>query len=170
MSFRSLSQNLSICSLIKIIVGIVFSISLSLANALEKSPALRMTIQSCEHSGNHTEILACALMMHDSLCYTSVVKSGLDIDDDRNQCTLEANNTVFKGYLTSALKENTGNDPRQKQLYEVYKQWQHNVENIPPKSLEPEYQFKLRRDINSQQLMFKMMPIWVRNTNLEKHE
>ena len=48
----------------------------------------------------------------------------------------------------------------QKQLHEVYEQWQHNVENMSPQPLEPEYQFKLRRDINSQKLMLKLIPIY----------
>ena len=147
-------------SFIKVTAGILFTINFSLASAIEQSPALRLTLKSCEHSANQRTKLACVLMLHDSLCYSSVIKGGLDLDDDRHQCILEADNPFFKDYLTSALKEYASNEQMQKRLHEVYEQWQHNVENMSPQSLEPEYQFKLRRGVNSQQLMFKLMPIY----------
>ena len=156
----NLPKSNQICNFIKVIGGILFTISFSIASAIEQSPTLRITIQSCEHSANQRTKLACALMLHDSLCYSSVIKGGLDLDDDRHQCILEADNPLFKGYLTAALKENASNELMQKQLHEVYEQWQHNVENMSPQPLEPEYQYKLRRDINSQKLMFKLMPIY----------
>jgi hypothetical protein len=147
-------------SFIKAAAGILFTINCSVASTNEQSPALQMTIQSCEHSANQRTKLACVLMMHDSLCYNSIIKGALDLDDDRHQCILEAGNPLFKDYLTAALKENTGNELMQKQLHETYEQWQNNVENMSPQPLEPEYQFKLRRDSNSQKLMFKLMPIY----------
>lgn len=134
----------------------VLTISLVLAEVPNSlSVPLKWTMQSCGNQSSRQETLTCALMMHDMLCYSSVMQSAMDVDDDRKQCLTEADNPVLADYLQSALVESKDKPEVQQQLKEIYRQWQQNIKNMQPQPLEPEYQYKLRRDRDQQQLFLK---------------
>lgn len=145
--------------LLKTVIVLFFVIWLPIAKSEVQSLPMRLTIQNCEHRAAYRERFTCAIMMHDTMCFSSVIKGALDINDDRKHCMTEADTPIFKKYLNDALEENKNNSTMQAQMQDAYKQWQHNISTLAPQPLEPEYQFKLRRDTNSQALLFKLLAV-----------
>jgi hypothetical protein len=155
-----LKKELSLC--IKISV-LFIAISAQVNYANELSAPLQMAIESCNDNSSKEERFACSLMMHDMLCYNSVMQTALSLNDDRHKCLSDQENPIINQYLKDALKEINQDESLKKQLHSAYKQWQYNITNMQPQHLEPEYQFKLRRDKNNQALIFKLIPIQQRH-------
>lgn len=143
----------------KFVIFVLGSCWLPGVNAEEQSVPMRLAIQGCEQSPTHREQLACMLMMHDMMCFSSVIKGAVDFNDDRRQCMTESENVTIKKYFSDAMEENKNDPTRKALLQEVYKQWQYKISTLASQPLEPEYQFKLRRDTNSQALLFKLLVI-----------
>jgi hypothetical protein len=147
-------------------IPVFFCVLLTQINHAEDlSEPLKLAIENCSESVSKEERFACSLMMHDMLCYTSVMQTALSLTDDRRHCLSDQENPIFKQYLKEALQEMNKEEPKKKQLQTAYQQWQYNITNLPPQNLEPEYQFKLRRETNSQQLLLKLIPIQQRHIN-----
>lgn len=134
-------------------------LGISSADELQASISvpLRLTLENCNNKAQPSERLTCSLMLHDMLCYSSVMKSALAMDDDRKRCLSEADNPIFMGYLQDSLAAAQDNIELTHQLNAAYQQWQHNISTLSPLPLEPEYQYKVRRDANRQTLLFKIV-------------
>lgn len=133
-------------------------VNMASSNAETLSIPLTMAIENCADRQSDLERLTCALVVHDALCYSSVIESALAIDDDRRLCLSDLDNPMFQTYLKKALQAVEKRELKEP-LLAAYQQWQHNIATMLPMPLEPEYQFQMRRNANEQVFLYKVLKI-----------
>lgn len=121
--------------------------------AMAVSFALESAVEGCASMPNQRSVFGCVVQMHEMLCASTVIDGVVIPGQDRMECLGEVTSPTIRALYDKALA--TSANDGSARLQQCHAAWKKSVSQILPFDLEPQYQYKLRRDILEQDVLYK---------------